>query len=295
MFAWLSPVWQALTTAARATAAVAKRAAAAIRRGAITAAKWAKATAQKAAHAARTTAGRIKDWASDMRSPQLRQARWYARGAQKSLARADLEFAQGNAGNSVFELEHAAMEQANIAKLRAGTYPQQRLDAFWDAKNAFMTKPDGDDTESCGSCHGEGCPECRGWGWNLKPGYCDIPTTGRCSCSGQKGCKELTTKGSSTMSLDLPTLSTDTATGHTLAKALRETSQAARRGAAEATARAEALRAQAASMGDKPDMQDAAAALLAEAAMWQEKAEQRLGMAAAYEEAAAGAEAEEGK
>jgi hypothetical protein len=100
---------------------------------------------------------------------------------------------------------------------------------------------------------------------------------------------------SSTMTLDLPTLSTDTATGHTLAKALRETAEAARKGAAEATARAESLRAQAAAMMDKPDLADAAAGLLAEAAMWEERAQSRLGTAAAYEDAAQAAETEEGK
>jgi hypothetical protein len=234
MLAWLTPVWSALQAAAKATATAVKHAAKmtaqAVRKATVAAAKWAKATASRAGHAIRSGAGRAKDWLSDMRSPQLRQARWYARGAHKSLARATDAFKAGDGGLTSFELKHAGMEQANVAKLRAGTYPQPRLHT---------------------------------------PG--------------------------STMTLDLPTLTTDTATGHTLAKALRETAEAARKGAAEATARAESLRAQAAAMDDKPDLADAAAGLLAEAAMWEERAQTRLGTAAAYEDAATAAETEESK
>jgi hypothetical protein len=235
MLAWLTPVWSALQVAARATGVAVKHAtkvtAQAVRKATVAAAKWTRATASKAVHGIRTGAGRAKDWLVDMRSPQLRQARWYARGAHKSLARATDAFKAGDGSLTTFELKHAGMEQANVAKLRAGTYPQLKLH----------------------------------------------------------------TPGSSTMTLDLPTLTTDTATGHTLAKALRETAEAARKGAAEATARAESLRAQAAAMADKPDLADAAAGLLAEAAMWEEKAQSRLGTAAAYEDAAQAAETEEGK
>jgi hypothetical protein len=234
MFAFLTPIWSALQTAARTTATAVKHAAKvtaqAVRKATVAAIKWGKATATKAARAVRTGAGRAKDWLVDMRSPQLRQARWYARGAHKSLARATDAFNHGDGDLASFELKHAGMEQANIAKLRAGTYPQPRLH----------------------------------------------------------------TPGSSTMTLDLPTLTTDTATGHTLAKALRQTAEAARRGAAVATARAEALRAQAGAMDDKPDLADAAAGLRAEAAMWEERAQNRLGTASAYEDAAQDAEGEEG-
>jgi hypothetical protein len=191
MFAWLTPVWSALQTAARTTAVAVKHAAKvtaqAVRKATVAAIKWGKATATKAVHAIRTGAGRTKDWLTDMRSPQLRQARWYARGAHKSLARATDAFNHGDGGLTTFELKHAGMEQANVAKLRAGTYPQPRLH----------------------------------------------------------------TPGSSTMTIDLPTLSADTATGHTLAKSLREVAEAARRGAAVATARAESLRSQAGAMDDK--------------------------------------------
>lgn len=64
--------------------------------------------------------------------------------------------------------------------------------AFWDAKNALMTKPDGDDTRYCGSCRGEGCRSCRGWGWELTPGYCLLPATGNpCGdCDSRKGCRQ---------------------------------------------------------------------------------------------------------
>jgi hypothetical protein len=243
MFAWLTPIWSALQTAARATGVAVKHAAKvtaqAVRKATVAAAKWAKATAAKAVHAIRSGAGRAKDWLTDMRSPQLRQARWYARGAHKSLARANHAFAQGDGGLTTFELKHAGMEQANVAKLRSGTYPQPQL-----------ARP-----------HAQLTP----------------------------------TRSGSTMSIDLPTLSTDTATGHTLAKALRQTAEAARRGAAEATARAESLRSQAGAMADKPDLADAAAGLRAEAAMWEERAQSRLGTAAAYEDAAQAAETEETK
>lgn len=52
-------------------------------------------------------------------------------------------------------------------------------DNWWLAKNAFMRKPEGTDTEYCGGCHGEGCAECRGWGWLMKPDACLLPATGR--------------------------------------------------------------------------------------------------------------------
>jgi hypothetical protein len=243
MFAWLSPLWSALQTAARTTATVAKYTAQAMKRATIAAAKWTKATASKAAHAIRTGAGRAKDWLVDMRSPQLRQARWYARGAHKSLARATDAFKAGDGSLTTFELKHAGMEQANIAKLRSGSYPQVRLRT----------------------------------GIN-PPAHLPQPGIRR-----------------SAMTIDLPTLSTDTATGHTLAKSLREVADAARKGAAVATARAESLRAQAAAMDGKSDLQGSAAGLLAEAAMWEERAQNRLGTASAYEDAATAAETEEGK
>jgi hypothetical protein len=63
--------------------------------------------------------------------------------------------------------------------------------AWWEAKNALMSKPDGDDTSYCSSCRGEGCDDCLGWGWTQTPGYCRLPATGHpCSdCANRKGCR----------------------------------------------------------------------------------------------------------
>lgn len=65
------------------------------------------------------------------------------------------------------------------------------MSTWWKAKNALMQKPDGPDTRYCRSCRGEGCNDCRGWGWEATPGYCLLPSTGReCGdCSRRKGCQ----------------------------------------------------------------------------------------------------------
>jgi hypothetical protein len=65
-----------------------------------------------------------------------------------------------------------------------------KRDAFWDAKNALMQKPDGDGTEYCPECHGEGCRDCRGWGWRSVAGACDLPATGHACkpCTKRPGC-----------------------------------------------------------------------------------------------------------
>lgn len=62
---------------------------------------------------------------------------------------------------------------------------------FWAAKNALMQKPDGDGYQTCRDCRGEGCDECRGWGWTLTPGYCLMSATGKTcgDCVTRKGCK----------------------------------------------------------------------------------------------------------
>lgn len=65
------------------------------------------------------------------------------------------------------------------------------LDNFRAAREALMTKPDGDDTETCASCRGKGCNTCNGWGWNDAPGWCLLPSSGNpCGdCSQRKGCR----------------------------------------------------------------------------------------------------------
>ena len=65
------------------------------------------------------------------------------------------------------------------------------MNAWWKAKNALMSKPDGPDTRYCRSCRGEGCRDCRGWGWEATPGYCELPATGNpCGdCAKRKGCR----------------------------------------------------------------------------------------------------------
>lgn len=64
------------------------------------------------------------------------------------------------------------------------------MKVFWDAKNALMTKPDGDHTEYCGDCRGEGCRTCRGWGWTHVANACLLPATGHdcSSCKDRVGC-----------------------------------------------------------------------------------------------------------
>lgn len=235
MFAWLTPVWSALTAAAKATATAVKHttrvAAQAIRKGVAATARWAKTAASKAAQLGRAAAqhsrvvlGRVKVWFGGLRSPKSN-------------------------GSSLIDTALAVGE-------RLTTFEPKKITKATEQKHATAGK-------------------------GILPRM-KMPTLN-------------SAPRSTTMTLDLPTLSTDTATGHTLAKSLREVAEAARRGAAEATARAEALRAQAAAMNDKPDLADAAAGLLAEAAMWEEKAQSRLGTASAYEDAAQAAETEEGK
>lgn len=63
--------------------------------------------------------------------------------------------------------------------------------AWWDAKNALMTKPAGPEYLTCTGCRGEGCRDCRGWGWHIHPDACELPATGRpCnSCAAKRWCK----------------------------------------------------------------------------------------------------------
>lgn len=65
------------------------------------------------------------------------------------------------------------------------------LGDFWRAKDALMQKPGGDATRYCGSCHGEGCGTCQGWGWEAVPDFCRLPATGKpCGdCADRKGCQ----------------------------------------------------------------------------------------------------------
>lgn len=62
---------------------------------------------------------------------------------------------------------------------------------YLDAVNAMMQKPDGDAYSYCGSCRGEGCRLCRGWGWVMNPGHCLLPATGKAcgDCPKRKGCQ----------------------------------------------------------------------------------------------------------
>lgn len=65
------------------------------------------------------------------------------------------------------------------------------MSAFDRAREALQTKPKGRATQTCTSCRGDGCGDCRGWGWKATPGYCLLPATGReCGdCARRKGCK----------------------------------------------------------------------------------------------------------
>lgn len=65
------------------------------------------------------------------------------------------------------------------------------MSAFEEARRALQTKPKGPDTRTHRSCKGKGCDGCRGWGWELTPGYCLLPTNGRkcANCPKLKGCK----------------------------------------------------------------------------------------------------------
>lgn len=51
-------------------------------------------------------------------------------------------------------------------------------DAFTEARTALRQKPAGPFTRYCRSCHGKGCGDCKGWGWEHVPGICELPMTG---------------------------------------------------------------------------------------------------------------------
>jgi len=64
-----------------------------------------------------------------MRAPAgLAQARWHAKSARRGVARADKWLFKNDLYMADFELRHAAMEQANAAKVLSGDYPQPRLE-----------------------------------------------------------------------------------------------------------------------------------------------------------------------
>lgn len=110
------------------------------------------------------------------------------------------------------------------------------------------------------------------------------------------GASRTTAGGTMSVDLDVPTATaTDASTHETLAQALRETADNARRSAVDKDAQAESLRSQASALADKPDMADSAQALLNEAARLAEVAEARRGMASAYEDKAAQVDAQRAK
>lgn len=120
------------------------------------------------------------------------------------------------------------------------------------------------------------------------------PSTSTAAQSGGMG--RANSGGTMSVDLELPTATaTDVSTPETLAQALRETADNARRSAVDKDAQAESLRSQAAALQDKPDMSESAQGLLNEAARLAEVAEARRGMAAAYEDKAAQVDAQRTK
>lgn len=145
----------------------------------------------------------------------------------------------------------------------------------------------------CPSCEQQDCTaglteRCNG---AESPTKADRPT----STAAQSGGMGRANSGG-TMSVDLElSTATDASTPETLAQALRETADNARRSAVDKDAQAESLRSQAAALQDKPDMSESAQGLLNEAARLAEVAEARRGMAAAYEDKAAQVDAQRTK
>lgn len=147
----------------------------------------------------------------------------------------------------------------------------------------------------CPSCEQQDCDaglteRCNGTG---SPPRTDRPTSTAVQSGGMS---RANSGGTMSVDLELPTATaTDASTPETLAQALRETADNARRSAVDKDAQAESLRSQAAALEDKPDMSESAQGLLNEAARLAEVAEARRGMAAAYEDKAAQVDAQRAK
>src|SRR5882757_6723503 len=144
---WLTALWSTVSTAARAAKATAHG----VRKAATTTARWAKTAAAKTVHLTHKVRSGLRafgDWQVDMLTPHIHRARWHAKSAQRGVARADAALFKGDLHMADFELKHAAMEQANAAKLLSGKYPQLKLETgiparTWDAPGLvdFIMRP----------------------------------------------------------------------------------------------------------------------------------------------------------